>query len=173
MSKLPLYMPWRHIGDLEVKAVLILTLRASWTWSSRPGRFTPRKKPITHWMGGWMSPRAGLDVMEKRKSCCLWVVQSLHLGLIPATLSGLPVTHENVLKDYPWRAWKMTFTRQNRQCPTEFQNSNVKGLVFWKKMAVKGFKTVQCCLQIEYSADCTDGHVIPTMHFGTHHIVRN
>jgi hypothetical protein len=33
-------------------------------WSnSRPGRFIPG----THWIGGWVGPRAGLDDMEKRK----------------------------------------------------------------------------------------------------------
>jgi hypothetical protein len=38
-------------------------------WSaSRPCRFTAG----THWIGGWVGPRTGLDVVEKRKSCpCL------------------------------------------------------------------------------------------------------
>jgi hypothetical protein len=37
-------------------------------WSaSRPGRFTPRVTAHgTHWIGGWMGPRAGLDDVEKR-----------------------------------------------------------------------------------------------------------
>jgi hypothetical protein len=34
----------------------------------RPGRFTPRKRaPGTHLIGGWVSPRAFLDVVVKRK----------------------------------------------------------------------------------------------------------
>jgi hypothetical protein len=38
-------------------------------WStSRPGRFTPRERaPGTHWIGGWVGPRAGLDAVVKRK----------------------------------------------------------------------------------------------------------
>jgi hypothetical protein len=33
-------------------------------WSaSRPGRFTPG----THWIPGWVNPRAGLDAVKKRK----------------------------------------------------------------------------------------------------------
>jgi hypothetical protein len=42
-----------------------LDLGISWSeWSaSRPGRFTPG----THWIGGWVDPRTGLDEMEKRK----------------------------------------------------------------------------------------------------------
>jgi hypothetical protein len=39
-------------------------------WStSRPGRFTPGERaPGTHWRGGWVDLRAGLDDLEKRKS---------------------------------------------------------------------------------------------------------
>jgi hypothetical protein len=37
-------------------------------WSaSRPGRFTPRERaPGTHWIGGWVGPRAVLDAVVKR-----------------------------------------------------------------------------------------------------------
>jgi hypothetical protein len=35
--------------------------------ASRPGRFTPGERvPCTHWTGGWVDPRVGLDE-EKRK----------------------------------------------------------------------------------------------------------
>jgi hypothetical protein len=36
-------------------------------WSaSRPGRLSPGERaPGTHWAGGWMGPRAGLDIMER------------------------------------------------------------------------------------------------------------
>jgi hypothetical protein len=38
-------------------------------WSaSRPGRFIPRERaPGTHWIGGWVGPRAVPDAVEKRK----------------------------------------------------------------------------------------------------------
>jgi hypothetical protein len=38
-------------------------------WSaSRPGRFTTRERdPGTHWIGGWVGPRAGLNAVVKRK----------------------------------------------------------------------------------------------------------
>jgi hypothetical protein len=38
-------------------------------WSaSRSGRFTPRERaPVTHWIRGWVGPRAVLDAMVKRK----------------------------------------------------------------------------------------------------------
>jgi hypothetical protein len=36
---------------------------------SRPGRFNPVKNtPGTHWIGGWVGPRTGLDAVEKRKA---------------------------------------------------------------------------------------------------------
>jgi hypothetical protein len=38
-------------------------------WSaSRPGRFTPEERAYgTHWIGGWVGPRASLDDVKKRK----------------------------------------------------------------------------------------------------------
>jgi hypothetical protein len=38
-------------------------------WSaSHPGHFTPRERaPGTHWIGGWVGPRAVLDPVVKRK----------------------------------------------------------------------------------------------------------
>jgi hypothetical protein len=40
-------------------------------WSaSSPSRFTPGERaPGTHWIGGWVGPRVGLDAMEKKKVC--------------------------------------------------------------------------------------------------------
>jgi hypothetical protein len=36
--------------------------------ASRPGHFTSKERaPSTHWIGGWVDPRAGLDDAEKRK----------------------------------------------------------------------------------------------------------
>jgi hypothetical protein len=38
-------------------------------WSaSHLGRFTLRgRAPVTHWIGGWVDPRTGLDAVVKRK----------------------------------------------------------------------------------------------------------
>jgi hypothetical protein len=46
-------------------------------WSpSLPSRFTlGERSPGTHWMGGWLDPRAGLDAMEKRKIFRVSVVE--------------------------------------------------------------------------------------------------
>jgi hypothetical protein len=36
--------------------------------ASRPGRFTPKERaPGTHWIGGWVGPRAVMDTVVKRK----------------------------------------------------------------------------------------------------------
>jgi hypothetical protein len=51
-------------------------------WSSSlPGRFTPGERaPGTHWMGGWLGPRAGLYDMEKRKFLTLPGLELRPLG---------------------------------------------------------------------------------------------
>jgi hypothetical protein len=48
---------------------------------SRSGRFNPGEKaPGTHWIGGWVSPWAGLDDVEKRKFLTLPEPELRHLG---------------------------------------------------------------------------------------------
>jgi hypothetical protein len=32
-----------------------------------PTALPPSKKPYTHWIGCWVGPRDGLDILEKRK----------------------------------------------------------------------------------------------------------
>jgi hypothetical protein len=51
-------------------------------WSaSRPGRFTPGEKaPGTHWIGGWVDPRSGLDNVEKRKFLTIQGLELRPLG---------------------------------------------------------------------------------------------
>jgi hypothetical protein len=37
--------------------------------SSRPGRFATWERTLsTHWIGGWVDPRAGLEAVDKRKN---------------------------------------------------------------------------------------------------------
>jgi hypothetical protein len=53
--------------DVQIHILLTSTL-AGGEWSeSRPGRFTPGEgASCTHWIGGWVDPRARLDDLEKR-----------------------------------------------------------------------------------------------------------
>jgi hypothetical protein len=54
-------------GGVDVYTHICLTsalVGGEWT-ASRPCRFTPGKEPGTHFIGGWVDPRAGLDEMEK------------------------------------------------------------------------------------------------------------
>jgi len=37
------------------------------TRGQRPGRFTPSKRPRTHYTGGWVGPMSGLDGFEKSR----------------------------------------------------------------------------------------------------------
>jgi hypothetical protein len=42
-------------------------VRGEWS-ASRSGRFIPGEiAPGTHWIGGWVGPRTGLDDVEKTK----------------------------------------------------------------------------------------------------------
>jgi hypothetical protein len=55
---------WRCNSKHSFASTLI---RSEWT-ASRPDRFTPREwVPGTQWIGGWVGPRAGLDVVSKIK----------------------------------------------------------------------------------------------------------
>jgi hypothetical protein len=54
-------------GGVDVETHVSLTsalVGGEWS-ASRPGRFTPGERaPSTHWIGGWVDSRAGLDDME-------------------------------------------------------------------------------------------------------------
>jgi hypothetical protein len=64
--------------DLQIHVFLTSAL-AGIEWSaSRLGRFTP--PPRTHWIGGWVDPRAGLDNVEKRKFLTLLGLKLQPLG---------------------------------------------------------------------------------------------
>jgi hypothetical protein len=50
-------------------ALLILNLgaRREWVVSTTPRPLYPRERPGTHFTGGWVGPRAGMDVCEKSR----------------------------------------------------------------------------------------------------------
>jgi hypothetical protein len=54
---------------VEVQLHAVGDLGTRWRWSaSRSGRFTPSERALgTHWIGGWVGFRAGLDAESKRK----------------------------------------------------------------------------------------------------------
>jgi hypothetical protein len=57
-------------GEVDVQIhIFLISALAGGEWSaSRPGRITPGERDLcTHWIGGWVDPRSGLDDVEKRK----------------------------------------------------------------------------------------------------------
>jgi hypothetical protein len=58
------YWEWRYSSTHSLTSTL-----DGGEWSaSRPGRFTPKERaPGTHWIGGWVGLRAGLDAVVKGK----------------------------------------------------------------------------------------------------------
>jgi hypothetical protein len=68
------YTPWWRLGGEDIQLLIILDLGTRWEWvvsvTLRP-RFTPGERtPGTHWTGGWVGPRAGLDKEVKGKILC-------------------------------------------------------------------------------------------------------
>jgi hypothetical protein len=54
--------------DVWIHIFLTLALVGGEWSASRPSRFTPIDRvPGTHWIGGWVGPRAGLEDVERRK----------------------------------------------------------------------------------------------------------
>jgi hypothetical protein len=72
-------------------------------WSaSRSGRFTARERtPGTHWIAGWVDPRAGLDDVEKIKFLILPGLELLSLGR-PLVQILAPFNLFIYLLYYPW-----------------------------------------------------------------------
>jgi hypothetical protein len=57
---------WRV--EVQLHAFLTAALDGGEWSASRPGRFTRMETaPGTHWIGGWVGPRAVLDRVVKRK----------------------------------------------------------------------------------------------------------
>lgn len=68
----PRASPERHITLAGVKPC-ILNLGPRWRHmiSVTHQQIYPTKwDPITHWIGGWMESRAGLDILERKKRNC-------------------------------------------------------------------------------------------------------
>jgi hypothetical protein len=60
----------KKYGGMKVyfHAHLAVALQGGEWSASRPGRFTPGERANgTHWIGGWVGPRAGLDAVLKEK----------------------------------------------------------------------------------------------------------
>jgi hypothetical protein len=63
-------IPRRRMGEWQYRSTFFLTSAlVGGEWSdSRHGHFTTGgRAPATHWIGGWVNTRAGLDDVEKRK----------------------------------------------------------------------------------------------------------
>jgi hypothetical protein len=70
-------------GEMDVWIHIFLTsalVEGEWP-ASRPGFFTPGERALgTHWIGGWVDPRAGLADVEKRKFLTLPGLELRPLG---------------------------------------------------------------------------------------------
>jgi len=59
---------WEGV-ETEIHSFLTSALDGGEWSGSRTGRFTPGKINIgTHWIGGWLGPRVGLEAVVKRNN---------------------------------------------------------------------------------------------------------
>jgi hypothetical protein len=67
--------------DVQIHIFLTSALVEGERSTSRPDRFTSGERaPFTHWIGGWVDFRAGLDDLEKRKFLTLPGLELRPLG---------------------------------------------------------------------------------------------
>jgi hypothetical protein len=67
--------------DVSIHISLTLALVGGEWSTSRPGRFNAGERaPGTHWIGGWVDLRAGLDDLENRKFLSLPGLELRPLG---------------------------------------------------------------------------------------------
>jgi hypothetical protein len=67
--------------DVQLHTFLTSALTGDEWSASRPGRFTTGERaPGTHWIGGWVDPKAGLEDVEKRKFLTLPGLELRPLG---------------------------------------------------------------------------------------------
>jgi hypothetical protein len=61
--------------------IFLISAPAGGEWSASRSSFfnLGERAPSTHWIGGWVDPRAGLDDVEKRK---FWTPQGHELQLL-------------------------------------------------------------------------------------------
>jgi hypothetical protein len=61
------------LGPTQLHAFLTLAKYGGEWSASCPSRFTPRERaPGTHWLGYWVGPRAGLDVVMRKIHSLCW-----------------------------------------------------------------------------------------------------
>jgi hypothetical protein len=87
--------------DIQIHIFLTLALFGGEWSASRPCRFTPGERtPGTHWIGGWVDPRADLDDVGKWKFLPPLVLELRPLGR-PADYA-IPAPPGCIWEDIDW-----------------------------------------------------------------------
>jgi hypothetical protein len=134
-------------GGVDVHIHIFLTSAlAGGEWSaSRPCRFTPcERAPGIHWIGGWVSPRPGLDEVEKRKFLILTGLEILPLGR-PARSQS------------PYRLRRLSWLLANKQLNKIYKSLYCKGSVYeglCRPMSVQGNYLFWLCKSTKSCRPC-------------------
>jgi hypothetical protein len=85
---------------VQIHIFLTSTIAGGEWLASRPGRFTPGERaPGTHWIGGWVDPRAGLNDVEKGKFFILPGLELRPLGRPARNQSPYRLRHPGSCQD--------------------------------------------------------------------------
>jgi hypothetical protein len=104
------YWEWRYISTHFLTSALDES-----EWSvSRSDHFAPSERaPSTHWIGGWVDPRAVLDTVVKRKiPSPRWESNSSH-PIIPSVADWTTRHTHQILTKFKWfRRWNLRSKKQ-------------------------------------------------------------
>jgi hypothetical protein len=115
-------MPWRRIGECMYRSTFSWPPLVGGEWSaSRPGRFTPGERaPSTHWIGGLVDPRAGLNEMEKRKFLTTPGLELRPLGHPARSQSLYRLRRTALSQDVYYCQWQIVKTSGKRKAERSF-----------------------------------------------------
>jgi hypothetical protein len=84
--------------DVQIHVFLNSALVGGKWSASRLGRFTPGERaPGTHWIGGWVGPRTGPDVVKVRKILVLPGLELRPLGRPARSQSLYPLSRDKII----------------------------------------------------------------------------
>jgi hypothetical protein len=101
------------VVDVQIHVFLTSALVGGEWSDSRPGRFTIREITTgTHWIGGWVGPRAGLDDMDKWKLLPSPGLELRHLGRPARSQSLYQLRHPSSINELnKWQYFEETEMR--------------------------------------------------------------
>jgi hypothetical protein len=129
--------PWRRIGEWRYSSThsLISALDGGEWSASRPNLFASRERaPGTHWIGGWVGPRADLDAVKRK-------IPSLCRDSNPRSSS--PLTSAMTLS-YPSSCLIFMKLKNSSSCQTSAISVQLSSSWYFSSVSVLSFSLHVC-----------------------------